>query len=114
MLKKIRQVIINYALKDLLCSVQASEVLEARDNKLYLGKQPLSNEQLNTLVSEARFLESSRIWSILQETLKARANEVIFNKSTTFDDVMSGKLMLYNLREIEKIVNTILVIDKKR
>ena len=62
---------------------------------------------MRNLITEAKALEGFRIWSIMQETIRNEAMDRGFNKSTSFDDLKTCKLMLYNLDVLKSIVNVI-------
>lgn len=45
-----------------------------------------------------------RIYSIFQNTLVHEAQQAMFNRSKTWDDVLIGKMMLFNKAEERKIM----------
>lgn len=93
--------------------VDVRDVISARSNPdgstslIYLGGEQLNNQEISNLQAEVRFLRSSKLWPIITSTLKSQAQDVMFNKSQTFDDMVAGKMMLRNLDVQEKILATI-------
>ena len=64
----------------------------------------LDKGERQLLREEAKMLVKMRLWSILTNTLKAQAQKTMFEKAETFDDMVAGKTMLYNIDIQEKIV----------
>ncbi len=57
--------------------------------------------------AEAKALEGFKIWKLMSATTKHQAEDKIFNKSTSIEDIRSGKAMLYNLSLQKSIINVI-------
>ena len=72
---------------------------------IFIGSRRLEPAEIVALKGEADFLLQSNLWSIIGETLKDIACKTMFEKSTTFDDMRSGKMMLYNLSIQNNILN---------
>lgn len=80
-----------------------------------LGKTPMTKEEVGILQSEIKFLEKTRIWAILTAGVADKAKQIMFEKAQSFEDMKTGKAMLYN---IEMMKNTMIqikniVLDKK-
>lgn len=78
-----------------------------QDGSVFLATKKLTKEEKINLVIEAKRMKEGRLWQIFQETLKDQAHKVMFEKSTTFEDMRSGKAMLYNLGVQRQIVETL-------
>lgn len=103
-----KQQVINWLLKYLLCSIDVNQVItQNKVGLLMVNNEQLSNSEISNLQSEIKFLKTTRIWKILTETLKDQARQVMFERATTFDDMKNGKMMLYNIDVQEKIVEII-------
>ena len=70
---------------------------------LYVSGEKVSESESKLLKEEAIYLKNTKIWNLIINTIADQARDVIFKKSKDFEDVKSGKLMLYNLDLIEKI-----------
>lgn len=111
-----KQKIINYLLKYLLCSVNPNDIIytvypqKATKEKpagVYLGGQLITDIEVKTLKEEAISLEHMRLWKVINETIRADAMETGFKKSVNFDDLKTCKLMLYNLDIINSVIKII-------
>lgn len=71
---------------------------------VYLGETPVTKDELKSIQSEIKFLEKTRIWAILTNTMVEKAKEIMFEKSETFEDMRTGKAMLLNIRQMKKIM----------
>ena len=63
--------------------------------------------EVKQLQAEIKALENFRIWGIMTDSLRYVAYDKIFNRSVNFDDVIAGKMMLYNLGVQSDIIKTI-------
>lgn len=116
-----KQRIINYFLKYLLCSVSPEDIIYTINPQeslkvgkpagLYLGSELISPEELKMMKQEAIALENMKIWTVMQETIRADAMKRGFENATSFDDLKTCKLMLYNL---DIINSTLKVIRNKK
>jgi hypothetical protein len=75
-----------------------------KTGSVYLGEFPVTKDELKTLQEEIKYLEKTRIWSILVNTVSDKAKEIMFEKSETFEDMRTGKAMLLNIRQMKKIL----------
>lgn len=74
---------------------------------VYLGGEQLGGQEVRNLQQEVKFLRSSKIWPIITDTLKSQAHDLIVNKSQTFEDMRSGKMMVFNLSVQDNILKSI-------
>lgn len=98
----------NWLTKNLFCTVDPKQVLKQDKNGIFLiDNEIVSKEEMRSLQNEAKFLQHTRLWQILTETIKDQAEKVMFEKSTSFEDMRTGKMMLYNINLQKQIVNII-------
>ena len=64
----------------------------------------LTKEERISLRHEANQIKQTRLWSILTNTLVHQAHQKMFEKAESFDDMVAGKTMLYNIDIQKKIV----------
>ena len=95
----------NFALKHLLNAVLPEQVLEVRQGKVFLGGNPIPESTVKALAEEAKWWKQSNLDTILVETLKNTAQRAMFDKSQTFQDVLSGKLLLYAIDTQRKLID---------
>jgi hypothetical protein len=108
-----KQRLINYLLKHLLCSISVNDIIYDIEGKIFIGGKQVGDTELRSLIAEAKALEGFRIWTIMQETVKNEAMDKGFNKAVSFDDLMTCKLMLHNLGILKSIVKVIKKQEKK-
>lgn len=98
----------NWLLKGLFCTVDIDQVItQNKLGLLFINNEQISIGEVQSLKEEIKFIKSTRLWRILTESLRDQAHKIMFEKSTTFDDMKSGKMMLYNLRVQENILKII-------
>lgn len=100
-----RQRIANWLLRHLLNAIVIEDVLKIERGQFIIGGQAMQENERAALREEARFVSKTRLWQIMQETLKATAQEKMFEKSVDFDDMKFGKTMLYNLDIQQKLID---------
>jgi len=82
-------------------------IRQGQDGTVWLGKDRLTDTDVSSLREEAKAISDMRLWVILQSTVGELARQTMFEQSQTFNDMLSGKLMLYSLQKIAKIVSLI-------
>jgi hypothetical protein len=103
-MRKIKVILLNLTLKYLFPSVMENSVLKEVGGVMYVGGEKMTDHDIANLTSECLFLKESRLWDVFMNTVKSQAREVMFERSKSFDDMLSGKLMLYNLDVLDSIV----------
>ncbi len=78
-----------------------------KNGLIYLNGNQISDVELFNLAEETRALETWRVWGILHNTLSDMARKTMNEKATTYEDMMSGKLILYTLDIQKSILNSI-------
>lgn len=76
-------------------------------SRLQLDGKDINETELANFKQEVSFFRNSRLWNIFNESLKSQAREIMFTRSETFDDMKSGKMMLYNLSIMDNIMKLI-------
>lgn len=106
-----KQWLLNKLLAHLLVGVNPDDVFRVVKTEggsiIKLGNEQISNMELASLQEEIKFIEKTRFWKIITETLKNDAMERGFTKSQSFDDMRACKMMLFNLDIIDKIKDNI-------
>lgn len=99
--------IINWLLRHYLNPVLTEDIITTDKGVIRIGNKAITDNELRQLQAEVKALEGFRIWSIMTHSVRHIAQDKIFNKSVNFDDVVAGKLMLYNLDTIESIARVV-------
>jgi hypothetical protein len=111
-MKWLKRKLITYLTSHLLSVVEEKYVITQVNVEGGRGYYLLNGEKipvayLAKLKQEASILKETELWKIFDNTLRSHAHKMIFVKSETYEDVVSGKLMLYNLDIQKKIVDTL-------
>lgn len=112
MLKSFKIRILNLLLSHLFNAVTEESFLKTtlqggRVRGIMLGDKVLTDNEANELANDAKFFKRSRLWRLLLESMKYSANESLFNKSQTIDDMVFAKATLYTIDVLEKKVENI-------
>jgi hypothetical protein len=105
-----KKLIRNLLLKHLLKAIVLSDVLkmDEKTGVMTLGGEKLTENELRGLKEEAGYIKRTRLWSVLTNTLQDQAHTVMFQKSKNWEDMVTGKTMLYNIDIQEKIIDMLL------
>lgn len=112
MLKSFKIKVLNLLLRHLFNAVTEDSFLKTtlqggKVRGIMLGDKALTENEANELSNDAKFLKRSRLWKLLIESMQYSANDSLFNKSQTIDDMVFAKAMLYTLDVMEKKVENI-------
>lgn len=78
-----------------------------KERKMVVDGEVLSDIEIKNLQDEVKSLKNFRIWRIMQETVKHKAVEKGFIESLSWEQTLSGKMMLHNLGLLRSIVEVI-------
>lgn len=109
MLKKyLKRKAVNFVTKHLLKTIQEEDVLRIRGNNDIICKgKRLNREELDALKAEAEFLKKSVALKLILLDLEYLANQTMFAKSMSFDDMQFGKAQLYVIDILKKKINNL-------
>ncbi len=77
-------------------------------NAVYLGDKKLENEQIKELKREVKELKRSNLWKLLMDYLLYHQQEYLIKDAKNWDDTLYGRAAIYNLRNLQKLVDDIL------
>ena len=97
----------NDVLKTLLCAVVPEDVVSFIGNKTYLGGYEITGKELKSLQEEIAYLEKTRIWGVLTNTIANDARQRMFENAISFDDMRAGKMTLYTIALMKKVLSLI-------
>lgn len=104
---KIKQKIENWLLKKICNVVIIDDIIKyniKKDCFIYDGKKIELNE-LKKIREEALTIKNSYLWKIITNSLKEEARLTMNERSASFEDMRSGKLLLYAISLQEKIID---------
>lgn len=102
MKKFLQKIFINWIVKDLFNTVGKDDILRVEGNDIYYKKRKLGKSTVDKIKEDANSFEGSTIWRILKNELKYVHNLRMFEHGKTDEDLLAGKMGLYNLDIIEK------------
>ncbi len=89
--------------------VTVEQVITINDRgQVFLDGRLITNQELSALKEETKAFNQFRLKTILLNTPKALAEMRMFKDSQSFDDMLAGKLMLYNVDVMEQVIAKIL------
>lgn len=97
MLKSLKLRLLNLILKRVFNSVNEEDVFRIVGSKAFVGRNEMSQSDQQQILMDARFIKESVYWKLLLDDMRFSANDRIFNKSTSMDDVVFGKAVLWCL-----------------
>jgi len=102
-----KQRIINWLFKNVVRVVIPQDVIRENKGKIYLGGVEVKDTELRSLQAEAKALESMRIWSIMNESIKQSAYERGWRDSTTIEHLNTAKTQVSVLETQDSIIRVI-------
>src|SRR3990167_6891150 len=83
--------------KHLFNTIGAEDILRDENGIWYLEDKPLNEGQKKLLISEANVFTKTLLWKVLQDDVRWQANQAMFLKAKSIEDLVAGKLFLYVL-----------------
>ena len=101
--------LLNFILSDLLNAITVDEIVsnDLKTKELLIDGKAVTQNELTQLQAEIKAIEGFRIWQLMYNTTKHHAEERIFTKSMSMDDIHFGKAMLYNLSLQDSIIKAL-------
>lgn len=103
-----KRLLTNYFLRNIIGVISPDEVINY-DNKgqIFIGKNLITKQELKTLQSEIKALESMELWKYMNETVRYHAVHKAIHEATNFEHVLAGKMALWTLDLFNSIINVI-------
>lgn len=98
-----KQRITNWLLKNVVKVILPSDVIQESQGRIYLGGVAITDEERRSLQAEAKALESMRLWSILNETIKQVCYERGWKNSKSIEELNIAKSM-YSILDTQKSI----------
>lgn len=92
----IQKKIINKLASKLFGIVTEDDILRVGpDGRVYYKDKPLPKEQVYALKETATKFSETLLWQIIKDELTYQGGKKLYYKSTTEEDIIQGKMMLY-------------------
>ncbi len=108
-----KQRLLNWLLKRTINAVVRDDIIRDVKGTVTIGGKPVIEEELRQLIAECKALEGFNVWRIINETIKEDALDRGWNKSTSLEDLNTGKTIFYTLDLQESIIRLIRSKEKK-
>lgn len=107
-MKYIRKRFVLWTTKHLFNAITEDDVLRTTDSGGIICRgKVLSKEEIEALRSEAEFLRNSVTLKLLLDDMQYVANKTIYEKSTSFDDILFGKAQLFVIDVLKKKIRSL-------
>lgn len=71
----------------------SKKVFSEKSGQLLIGGEPLTKEMRDLLREQAKYLETSQLWEIMQSTIINEAYNIALIQSKNFEEVEIGKML---------------------
>lgn len=99
----LKKKLLNWLLKDLFHAIVEEDVVPWSH---------LSDAQREQMAKEARMISETSYWKRLTSSVKQKAQQQMFERSQTYEDMYFGKATLYVVDLLEKRLNAIAKFNK--
>lgn len=99
--------ILNLAVRKLFCATTERDILREEDKKLFYKEKELTENDIKLLKVEATNFQNTKLWQTIMTEIEWQANKRIFEVSKTENDLIAGKIALFNLEVIKSVLNKI-------
>ena len=111
-MNRLKVKVLNYVVRHLFNGITDDDVLALnKKGEVYVNNLLLPKENVKGMASGARSLAKMEIWKILNKEMKNIANQKIYITSSSIDDIIFGKAMLYNLEVLNKKIENLSRLD---
>ena len=99
--------ILTFAVKKHYCAISEEDILKQKEDKWFYMDKALDDTELKLLKSEVVSFSNTRFWKILKTEIEYQANKRMFLISKNENDLIAGKIALFNLDVIKSVINRI-------
>ena len=75
--------------------LNSSKIFSEVKGEIFIGGEKIKPEIRAILKEQAKYLETSNLWEILQTTILNEANNLALKKSNKWDDILYAKALYY-------------------
>lgn len=108
MKKHFKAYLIHLLVRKLLRSITEDDVLRrGKDGIIRARGKKLSNEMISQLQNEAEYIQNSITFKLLMDDMEYLAQQTMFARSSSFDDMLFGKAQLYVIDVLKKKIQNL-------
>lgn len=106
-MKKLKIKIENWLLRKVCNAVVIDDIIkyDIKSGRFYFRGKIIPTNELKNLKEEAKFIKETDLYKLIINTLNEEARMTMNERSENYDDMRSGKLLLYSTQLIQKIIN---------
>ena len=105
--KTIVRKVVNYLTRHLIRALTEDDILIITNNRYFLGKRKLTDEEIGTLKQEAKDFSKSFLWELMRRDIQFLAYMRGSRKAKDANDIIFSNAMYYDLEIIETFINRI-------
>jgi hypothetical protein len=95
--KEEKHEILTMSVRKFFNTITAEDILKEKEGQWFYEGKALNEATKKLLISQAEVLKEWQLWKILQDDIRYQANKRMFLDSKTENDLIAGKIMLWNL-----------------
>lgn len=107
LVKLLGEATLNEVVKNLFNVTSFEDVLQYRGGSWQFMGKPMSDQQKSLLVAETQQFSQSYLWRVLKIGLKYETSKKMFEQSQTKEDLIAGKLMLWIINDIDRVITEV-------
>lgn len=91
--------------QDLLLSSTKDRIFSEKKGEIFIGGEKIKPEFKALLKEQAKYLVTSQLFEVFNETINAEANDLALNKSTEWQHVQFAKALKYYIDVLNTMVS---------
>lgn len=99
--------LLSLIVKDIFNGVTLDEILVIDSLGVRIGDTLLPIQDIEQLKTEVKYLRTSYLWRLIVKRIQYLAQSKACNSAKSFDDVVFGQAMIYNLQKFDEVFDTI-------
>lgn len=108
MKKYLRGKLINFLAKDLYNTITEGQLMQQDSRgRVYIAGKALSDENDKIFKEDAERFQKSTLWKLLSKELEYHAVQQTLHSAKDYDDVVSGKILIYIINTINKRLSSL-------
>lgn len=102
-MKQLRRAVLNYLTKKLYPGLTSDDILIVAGENVIIHKgKALSRDDAIRIKESAELFSKSAIWQYLKTDARYQAQLMMFERSTSTEDMKNGKMMLFLIEQLDK------------
>ena len=103
-----KEQVLTDTVRHLFHTIDSGDLFKEVDGQWTVGGKVLNDGEKQLLKSEAKIFMNTRLWKVLKNEIKFRAEQAMFESAVSEADLTAGKLFLYVLDVIQTRLDKLL------